>query len=139
MPKRNTMQHPGKRAFIAAYRQSGNIRASCEAAGIDRVTYWRWTESDMNFTIAARQAKEEYGDLLEAKLAQMALREGNLQAVITALKMAGRYRETTRTEVTGADGNPIEVNATTGTLSDRVAGIAARFGAEGVLRQPVEG
>jgi hypothetical protein len=103
MPK---LSHPQKRAFLAAFRQTGNIRASTEAAGIDRRTYYHWTENDLVFAAAARQAKEEFGDLLEAKLSQMAMRQDNVTALIVALKMAGRFVERVdqRTEHSGAVG-----------------------------------
>ncbi len=133
------IRHPQKRAFLAAYRQSGNIRASTEAAKITRQTYYNWCEKDLVFAAAAQTAKEEYGDLLEAKLAQMALRQDNVTALIVGLKMIGRFVDKTRTEVSGPNGNAIEINTAQGTLADRVAGIAARFGTEGVLREPVEG
>jgi len=87
------IRHPQKRAFIAGYRQSGNIRAACEAAGISRPSYYVWMENDLVFAAAARQAKEEFGDLLEAKLSQMAMRQDNVTALIVALKMAGRFND----------------------------------------------
>jgi hypothetical protein len=100
------MRHPQKRAFLAAYRQTGNIRASTEAAGVQRTTFYQWTENDLVFAAAARQAKEEFGDLLEAKLSQMAMRQDNVTALIVALKMAGRFVERVdqRTEHSGAVG-----------------------------------
>ena len=102
----NGFRHPQKRAFLAAYRQSGNIRASTEAAGVDRTTFYKWTESDLVFAAAARQAKEEFGDLLEAKLSQMAMRQDNVTALIVALKMAGRFNDRVdqRIEHSGAVG-----------------------------------
>jgi hypothetical protein len=105
----NRLQHPKKRAFIAAYRNSGTIRAAAEAAGIDRVTYWRWTEHDPVFAAAAAQAKEEYADLLEAKLSQLSLKQDNVTALIVGLKMTGRFVERTRAEVSGPEGQPIQV------------------------------
>jgi hypothetical protein len=102
----DVMRHPQKRAFLAAYRQTGNIRASTEAAGVQRTTFYQWTENDLVFAAAARQAKEEFGDLLEAKLSQMAMRQDNVTALIVALKMAGRFVERVdqRTEHSGAVG-----------------------------------
>ena len=124
--------HPKKRAFLAAYRQSGNIRASTEAAGIQRRTFYDWCEHDLIFAVAARQAKEEFADLLEAKLAQMALRQDNVTAIIVGLKMAGRFVERTRSEVSGPEGRPIQIDdvGTQQRLSSRIAGLAARVGTE---------
>lgn len=129
--------HPKKRAFLAAFRQSGNIRASTEAAGIRRQTYYEWCEHDLVFAAAAHQAKEEYGDILEAKLSQMAVSQSNVTALIVALKMAGRFVERTRSEVTGADGGPISIDAEPRErLAGRIASLAARVGAAPVPSEP---
>lgn len=88
----NTIQHPKKRAFLAAYKQLGTIRAACEAAKINRGTYYQWAEHDETFAFAANQAKEEYGDRLEEKLGDIAM-DGNVTALIVKLKIAGRYTE----------------------------------------------
>lgn len=114
------ISHPKKRAFLAVYRQTGNIRASTEAAGVDRRTYYDWCEHDEQFAIAARIAKEEYGDLLEAKLSEMAIDLSNPTALIVALKMAGRFVEKTRTEVSGPEGSPIQLD-----VSERERRLAA--------------
>ena len=103
----NKIQHPRKRAFLAAYRQTGNIRASTEAAGVGRTTYYSWCEKDLVFAAAARLAREEFGDLLEAKLANLALVNDNVTALIVNLKMLGRFVEHTRSEVSGPDGGPV--------------------------------
>jgi hypothetical protein len=103
------IRHPKKRAFLAAYRQSGNIRASCEAADVARSQFYVWCECDDRFAVATRVAKEEFGDLLEAKLSQLAMRQDNVTALIVALKMAGRFVERTRQEVSGPEGGPIEL------------------------------
>jgi hypothetical protein len=107
----NRIRHPAKRAFLAAYRQTGNIRRSTEAARVDRTTYYVWCERDAEFAAAARIAKEEYGDLLEAKLGELAIDFSNATALIVALKMAGRFVEKTQTEVSGPHGGPIQIDA----------------------------
>lgn len=127
------IRHPKKRAFLAAYRQSGNIRASTEAAGIDRTLYYVWCEKDLVFAAAARQAKEEFGDLLEAKLAQMAMKQDNVTAIIVALKMAGRFVDRVKSEVSGPDGNPVQFDVqTSDRLASRIASLAARVREDGV-------
>ena len=131
------IRHPSKRAFLAAYRQSGNIRASTEAAKITRQTYYNWCEHDLMFAAAARQAKEEYGDLLEAKLAQMALKQDNVTALIVGLKMLGRFVERTKSEVSGPDGGPISIDVDSKErLTGRIAGLASRIGMESVASEP---
>jgi len=107
----STVHHPKKRAFLAAYRQTGNIRASTEAAKIRRATYYDWCENDLVFAAAAQQAKEEFADLLEAKLSQLAMRQDNVTALIVGLKMSGRFVERTRSEVSGPNGQPIQLDS----------------------------
>ena len=102
--------HPKKRAFLAAYRQTGNISASTTVAQIERKHFYWWCEHDAVFAEAAAQAKEEFGDLLEAKLSSLALRDGNVTALIVDLKMAGRFVEKTRSEVSGPNGQPIQLD-----------------------------
>jgi len=94
-----------------AYARIGTIRAACEAAGIQRRTYYDWSERDEVFVEAAQLAKQEFGDRLEEKLAELSLDYGNVTSLIVALKMAGRFVETTRNEHTGAGGAPIQVSA----------------------------
>jgi hypothetical protein len=123
------IRHPQKRAFLAAYRQSGNIRASTEAAKVTRQTYYNWCEDDLVFAAAARTAKEEFGDLLEDKLAQMSLKQDNVTALIVGLKMAGRFVERTRSELSGPEGQPIQIDVDSKEqLASRIAGLAARIG-----------
>lgn len=110
VPSLPKISHPKKRAFLATFRQTGNIRASTDAAGVDRRTYYDWCEHDLVFAAAAQQAKEEYGDILETKLSQMAVNHDNVTALIVALKMAGRFREVTRSELSGPDGTPIQIS-----------------------------
>lgn len=100
--------HPKKRAFLAAYANSGNIRMSCEKAGIVRRTYYDWTEHDEAFGAACHQAKAEYGDLLEDELKQQIFVQHNTTALIVALKMAGRFVDTQRQEHSGPGGGPQE-------------------------------
>lgn len=58
------------------------------------------------------------------------VRKGNLGALCFFLKTQAGWRETTRQEVTGKDGAPLEVDVTTArnAIASRIAGIAARLG-----------
>ena len=55
------------KAFLAAFRESGNTRIACDAAGIDRSTPYNHREKDEAFAKAWDDAKEEAADLLEAE------------------------------------------------------------------------
>lgn len=52
--------------FIAALRNSGNVRASCQAAGVERSTAYRAYQSSPEFAAAWDGALEEAIDTLEA-------------------------------------------------------------------------
>jgi hypothetical protein len=52
------IRHVKKRAYLSAFAQTGNIRRSCEAAGIDRSTYYTWLEHDPDFGPAVEFAKQ---------------------------------------------------------------------------------
>lgn len=52
--------------FIQALRNSGNVRASCQAAGIDRSTVYKAREKSKEFAEAWDEALEEAVDTLEA-------------------------------------------------------------------------
>lgn len=51
--------------FIAAYRNSCNVRAACEAAGIPRRTVYGWVK-DEDFQQRLKDAHEDALDILEA-------------------------------------------------------------------------
>lgn len=108
VPNPYKIQHPKKRAFLACFANSGNIRMSCAAAKINRTTYYDWREHDEQFDAACHQAKAEYGDLLEDELKQQIFLQHNTTALIVALKMAGRFVETQRQEHSGPGGGPQE-------------------------------
>jgi hypothetical protein len=88
-----TIEHPKKRAFVAALARRGTVRAACQAAGIGRTTYYEWAEQDDHFVAACGLARQEFADALEEQCSKLALREKNVTALIVALKMAGRFTE----------------------------------------------
>jgi len=54
-------------AFIAALRNSGNVRASCLAAGIARKTAYVWKDRWATFAAEWAEALEDSCDVLEAE------------------------------------------------------------------------
>ena len=63
--QRNDMQQAKKAAFLAAYAECGNITTASKAVGIDRITFYRWSEHDDAFAQAAQRAYLQAGDRLE--------------------------------------------------------------------------
>lgn len=92
---------PLKKAFIDAYRANmGNATAASSAVGINRITYWRWYNSDPEFAALVDEVKEEQIDLAESELRKL-VKSGNITAVIFTLKTIGKergYIERTETE-----------------------------------------
>ncbi len=60
--------------FLKAYRESGNIKASCAAAGVHRQTYYNWRDQDEAFQAALPDAKEDACDTLEFAAYERAVR-----------------------------------------------------------------
>lgn len=52
------------RPFLAAYRESGNVSLSCEAAGVDRTMPYQRAKTDPTFKVDWDAAKEHAADLL---------------------------------------------------------------------------
>lgn len=92
---------PLKKAFIDAYRANmGNATAASSSVGINRITYWRWYNSDPKFAALVDEVKEEQIDLAESELRKL-VKSGNITAVIFTLKTIGKergYIERTETE-----------------------------------------
>ncbi len=59
--------HPYKRAFLAAFRQTGNVCLACEVAKVGRSSHYRWLEKDSEYREAFDVAKEHAIDVLEAE------------------------------------------------------------------------
>lgn len=55
-------------AFLKAFASSGNVRAACMAAGINRSAVYSWSETDVEFTIRYNQAKSDVDDAIRAEI-----------------------------------------------------------------------
>ena len=73
-----------QRAFLAAFREVGNVRRACEIAKVDRSNHYRWLKEDAEYREAFDMAKEDAGDLLE--------REAYRRAVEGVEKPVGWYK-----------------------------------------------
>lgn len=51
--------------FLASYRKTGNIKHSCEYAGINRQTFYDWRENDTIFAAHLVEAEKDADDTLE--------------------------------------------------------------------------
>ncbi|MCH7564042.1 MAG: hypothetical protein IH968_09475 [Gemmatimonadetes bacterium] len=62
-----------KKAFLAAFRENGNVRLACEAADVGRSSHYRWLETDPAYREAFGSAKEDAADILEAEAKRRAV------------------------------------------------------------------
>lgn len=88
--------------FIEALRNSGNVRAACQAASISRTNAYKARNNDPKFRAAWDEAIEDAIDTLEAVAWQRA-RGGLSDQVLMMLLRAHRpqlYRERVQVEVT---------------------------------------
>ena len=102
---------PLKKAFLDAYRANmGNATAASTAVGINRITYWRWYNSDPEFAALVDEVKEEQIDLAESELRKL-VKSGNMTAIIFTLKTIGKergYIERTETKTETYNMTPVD-------------------------------
>ena len=63
-----------KKMFVETYREFGNVRAGCAAAGISRKTFYYWMERDDEFVEMFQHAKEDYNDRVRGEIHRRAVR-----------------------------------------------------------------
>ncbi len=94
---------------------NGFIAAACESVGINRRNYYNWREKFPEFAEDCDQIIKEKdgdkGDFVESALFRQ-IEEGNITAIIFYLKTRCKNRGyTERTEITGADGGPMQTES----------------------------
>lgn len=109
-----------KPAFLETLRETGNVKFSCRQAGIARSKVYDARDKDEAFRQAWTDALNEALDQLEGVAFERA-RESSDTLLIFLLKShrPERYMEKTRSEITGKDGEPINL-----TLADLVKRVA---------------
>jgi hypothetical protein len=85
-------------AFLAAFRNSANVRAAAQAAGVDWSTAYRARKREPHFSEAWDAAENEALDLLEARAMQLAL-GGDSHMLIFLLKTRRPEKFRDRVEV----------------------------------------
>jgi hypothetical protein len=88
----NEIQHHKKRAFLAAYAETGNVTKAAQAADIDRSTHYGWLKDDKDYAEAFKHADEEAGDTLEAEARRRAV-EGIEEPVFHQGMVVGTIRK----------------------------------------------
>lgn len=81
--------------FLETFKLNANITASCQAAGIDRSTFYQWQEHDTEFSLRYQQAESAANDMLLAAAWKRAV-QGIEKRVVSMGKV-----------VYGEDGKPL--------------------------------
>jgi hypothetical protein len=74
-----------KKRFIETLAAQGTVSHAAQAAGVSRMTAYRWRQDDHEFASLWDEAHENAVDVVESVLYQSALR-GNIVAIIFYLK-----------------------------------------------------
>src|SRR5438477_5014758 len=124
-----------KRAFLDAFRLSGNVSAAARAAKVDRSTPYGWKDDDARFATAWEDAEQESIDRLEEEARRRAEAgtdeyvvsggkliyaddgtpllprrySDSLMALLLKAHRPEKYKDRAAHEVTGKDGGPIDV------------------------------
>lgn len=99
-----------KKAMIEALERSlGVVTTACKNVGISRETHYRWMREDDQYKKEALELENVAIDFAETQLHKQ-IKDGNTSATIFYLKTKGKSRGyVERTEITGADTEPIIV------------------------------
>ena len=72
-------------------KQLCNITKTCKAVGIDRITFYRWSENDVKFHQAVDDLEIVRLDFAEDML-NIKMQQGDSTAIIFFLKTKGKHR-----------------------------------------------
>lgn len=99
-----------KKAMIEALERSlGVVTTACKNVGISRETHYRWMREDDQYKKDVIELENVALDYAETQLHKQ-IKDGNTSATIFYLKTKGKNRGyVERTEITGADTEPIIV------------------------------
>jgi hypothetical protein len=106
----STKRPDWKPTFLEAFRNSANVRASCQAAGISRQHAYRTRDRNARFAAAWKEAEDEAVDTLVATAWKRA-RESSDTLLIFLLKCHRRevYGDTSRHELANAPDQPLGI------------------------------
>lgn len=94
--------------FVEALRNSANVRAACKAAGVSREAAYKSRRRSSAFAKAWNEALEDAVDMLEAIAIDRARKQSDLLLIfLLKAHRPAKYRETIRTQHTGADDEPL--------------------------------
>jgi len=98
-----------KDLFLAGLREGLSIQGAAERASVNRCTPYEWRKEDSEFSAAWDDALEAGTDRIEDALLRRALTIDTTAAIfLLKARRPAKYREVTRHEHTGKDGEPIK-------------------------------
>lgn len=114
-------------AFLKAYAQTANITKAAEAAKLDRGLHYHWIDTNPKYQRRFLAAERMAADVIESEAVRRAT-EGVMEAVYYQGRAVGAVRRYSdgimltllrgfkpqkyaiqKTEITGADGGPVEI------------------------------
>ncbi len=99
-------------AFLAALRNSANVRASCMAAKVSRQAAYQSRDRNARFAAEWKEAEADALDVLEAEARRRAMAiSDTLMIFLLKAHAPEKYRETTRHEHANAPGDVFTVVA----------------------------
>lgn len=123
-----------KKAFLASFREHGNVSRACRAINLHRATLYVWKEHDTDFMLEYEQAEVEATEALESAAYERAVNgvvqetpifhrgqqidtvvkteySDTLLIFLLKARNPDKYRETIKTQgtVSGPNGGPVEV------------------------------
>lgn len=120
---------PGwKPIFLETLANTGNVRAACTAADINRNTAYQTKERSPEFAKQWDEACETATDLLEYVAWQRATTTSDLLLIfLMKANRPGKYRETKNLEISGPQGGPIQQQLLDVSDEERASRLAALF------------
>lgn len=104
-PKKRLSTEVRKKVFLDVFKKNlGIITHACDAADIDRSTFYRWQREDMEFAAALTEIDDCQIDVLETALFQRVER-GDTTAIIFGLKCKGKKRGWVEKSILGLEGS----------------------------------
>lgn len=106
---------PKKAAMLAALENNlGVVTEAAREAGIGRTTHYLWMNEDEEYKAMVNDLGDVILDFAEAKLHSL-VKKGDVASTIFLLKTKGKKRGyVERSELTGADGGPLQIEPITG-------------------------
>jgi hypothetical protein len=126
--------------FFAELAKTDHVYGACRASGLSHSQAYRYRDEDLEFARRWQEARESFADHLEAEATRRAVagvekgvwhqgvRVGNEQqysdsllALMLKAKRKKEYGDSSKVELTGADGGPVKVEESPYAIGRRIA------------------